>query len=66
MGMREDECIVTEDAADAVVEIYRNTPGVRDMEQAAEHIAANALYRIESGNETGVTYDAAAVHALEM
>lgn len=66
MGMREDECIVTEDAADAVVEIYRNTPGVRDMEQAAEHIAANALYRIESGNETGVTYDAAAVHELEM
>ena len=26
---------------------YTNTSGIRDLEQAAEHIAANALYQIE-------------------
>lgn len=36
MGLHENECVVTEDALDAVIENTR-TPGIRDLEQAAEH-----------------------------
>ena len=38
---------MTGEALDAVIEQYKNTSGIRDLEQAAEHIAANALYQIE-------------------
>lgn len=58
MGMAEEECVVTDDALDAVVERYRNTSGIRDLEQAAEHIAANALYQIETGGAKKVVFDA--------
>ena len=34
---------MTEDGARKVVSIYADQPGVRDLEQAAEHLAANAL-----------------------
>lgn len=47
MGLNENECIVTDEALDTVVEHYANTSGIRDLEQAAEHMAANALYQIE-------------------
>ena len=47
MGMRPEECVVTEEALDAVIERYADTTGIRDLEQAAEHMAANALYQIE-------------------
>ena len=30
-----------------MLDIFANTSGIRDLEQAAEHIAANALYQIE-------------------
>ena len=56
MGMREEECIIPEEAVDVVVEKYAGTPGCRDLEQAAEHLAANALYRIETENLAGVTF----------
>ncbi|MDE6635965.1 MAG: ATP-dependent Lon protease, partial [Lachnospiraceae bacterium] len=64
MGMEEKECIVTPDGVEAVVNRYSDTTGIRDLEQAAEHIAANALYRIEVGNAKKVTYDANMVRSL--
>ena len=45
MSLKEEECIVTDDALDAVIEKYADTTGIRDLEQAAEHIAANALIK---------------------
>ena len=47
MGMREEECVITDEAVARVVEKFSNTSGIRDLEQAAEHIAANTLYKIE-------------------
>lgn len=64
MGMSEDECIVTPEGLDAVVKKYENTTGIRDLEQTAEHIAANALYQIEVDHVTSVTFDADAVDSL--
>lgn len=46
--MKESECIITPEALDAVIEKYEHTTGIRDLEQAAEHLAANALYQIEA------------------
>ena len=46
--------MVTEEGLEAVVEIYSNTSGIRDLEQAAEHLAANALYQIEVDGLTEV------------
>lgn len=56
MGLNEDECIVTDEALDAVVEHYANTSGIRDLEQAAEHMAANALYQIEVDHISQVVF----------
>ena len=57
MGLHENECVVTEDALDAVIEKYADTTGIRDLEQAAEHMAANALYQIEVDNVAAVVFD---------
>lgn len=64
VGLREEECIVKEDALDAVIEKFANTTGIRDLEQAAEHMAANALYQIEVDHVSTVTFDAEAVRNL--
>ena len=64
MGLREGECIVTPEAVEAVVDLYAHTTGIRDLEQAAEHIAANALYRIEVNKVENVTFDVAMVKEL--
>lgn len=64
MSMHENECKVTAEALDAMIEIYRGTTGIRDLEQAAEHIAANALYQIEVNHLTEVTFDARMVRNL--
>ena len=64
MGLREGECIVTPEAVEAVVDLYSHTTGIRDLEQAAEHIAANALYRIEVNKVKNVTFDVAMVNEL--
>lgn len=64
MGLGEQECVVTEGALDAVVEIYKNTSGIRDLEQAAEHMAANALYQIEVDHVSEVVFDADMVRNL--
>ena len=49
---------------DAVIEKFSDTTGIRDLEQAAEHIAANALYQIEVNHVSSVTFDAAMVKEL--
>lgn len=64
MGLNEAECIITEDGLDAVVECFANTSGIRDLEQAAEHIAANALYQIEVEKVKQVVFDSMAVKKL--
>ncbi len=64
MGLNENECIVTEEALDTLVEYFANTEGIRDLEQAAEHIAANALYQIEVDHASQVVFDAKMVRDL--
>ena len=64
MGIREDECLVTDDGLDAVMDVFANTTGIRDLEQAAEHMAANALYQIEALGVTSVTFDSKKVWDL--
>lgn len=64
MSLREDECIVTAEALDAVIKKYENTTGIRDLEQAAEHLAAHALYRIEVDHVSKVEYTAEMVEEL--
>lgn len=64
MGLRKEECVVTDDALDAVIEIFENTSGIRDLEQAAEHMAANALYQIEVDHVSRVVFDHAMVREL--
>ena len=64
MSLKSEECVVTEDGLEAIVEKHKNTSGIRDLEQAAEHIAANALYQIEVDHLTGVTFNAEMVREL--
>ncbi len=64
MGMKPSECIVEGEALEAVVERYADTTGIRDLEQAAEHLAANALYQIEVNHVSEVVFDAASVREL--
>ena len=64
ISLQEQECVVTEEAVEAVIEKYAGTTGIRDLEQAAEHIAANALYQIEVDHKKQVTFDAQAVKEL--
>ena len=56
--------MVTGEALDAVIDRYRSTSGIRDLEQAAEHIAANALYQIEVDHVPQVVFDKEMVNAL--
>lgn len=64
IGLEEKECVLTEEGLDAVVDIYRNTSGIRDLEQAAEHMAANALYQIEVDHVKSVVFDRTMVEQL--
>ena len=64
MGLLEEECSVTDDALDEIIRITKGTTGIRELEQAAEHIAANTLYRIEVDRVTSVEFDAQAVRNL--
>ena len=56
IGLRSEEIVITDEALDAIMDRFRQTSGIRDIEQAAEHIAANALYRIEVEKMDCVTY----------
>ena len=56
MSLKAEECVVTEEGLNAIVELHKNTSGIRDLEQAAEHIAANALYQIEVNHVSQVVF----------
>ena len=64
MSLKENECQVAPDGLDAVIEKYRDTTGIRDLEQAAEHLAANALYQIEVDHVSEVVFHADMVKNL--
>lgn len=64
IGLKPEEFIVTEDGLNEVVSQYADTTGIRDIEQAAEHLAANALYQIEVNGAKKVTFDAKGVRKL--
>ena len=64
MSLREEECVVAPDGLEAVIEQFADTTGIRDLEQAAEHIAANALYQIEVNHVSSVTFDREMVRKL--
>ena len=64
MRMQETECVLLDDALNAVIEKFSATTGIRDLEQAAEHIAANALYQIEVNHVKQVVFDRAMVEEL--
>ena len=65
MGMNSGECIVTEDGLDAVIDKFVISTGIRNVEQAAEHLAANALYQIEVDGVSSVTFDADMVNKIK-
>ncbi len=46
------------------MDIFADTTGIRDLEQAAEHIAANALYQIEVNHVAFVSFDGTMVREL--
>ena len=56
--------MISEAGLEAVVEKYADTTGIRDLEQAAEHIAANALYQIEVDHVKSVIFDRDMVREL--
>ncbi len=64
MGLKEGECVVTPDALDIVVAYCSDVSGIRDLEQVAEHMAANALYQIEVDHVPQVVFDAKKVNEL--
>lgn len=64
IGLDSKEITITEDGLDAIIDTFKNTSGIRDLEQAAEHIVANALYTIEAKGAASVTYDAARIKEL--
>ena len=64
MGLKENECLIAADGLEAIVDLFSKTSGIRDLEQAAEHIAANALYQIEVNHVTQVVFDARMVREL--
>ncbi|MCR5144707.1 MAG: AAA family ATPase [Lachnospiraceae bacterium] len=56
IGLKESEIVISDAALDAIMEAYKDTSGIRDIEQAAEHICANALYQIEAEGKTVVEF----------
>ena len=64
IGLEQGEIVLTDDGLDELIEQYKNTSGIRDLEQAAEHLAANALYQIEVDHLKQVVFDADMVKKL--
>ena len=64
MSMTKDEVEITDDGLEAIVALCSGTSGIRDVEQVAEHIAANALYQIEVEHVKKVVYDGEKIHRL--
>ena len=64
IGMKDYECVLTDEGLDTVIDLHKNTSGIRDLEQAAEHLAANALYQIEVNHVDSVCFDGEMVREL--
>lgn len=64
MGLTDGECTVTEDGLNEVINRHNESGGIRELEQMAEHMAANALYRIEVDKVDKVVYNAENVRQL--
>ena len=64
IGLKPEEIVITEEAMDAIMDFHKNTSGIRDIEQAAEHICANALYQIEVDKKTVVEFTAEMIQKL--
>ena len=64
IGLHENECLVLDDGLEAVLDYCKDTTGIRDLEQAAEHLAAHALYLIEVDHATSISYNADMVKSL--
>lgn len=66
MGLSKSEVVFTEDAIEAIIDRYSNVSGVRDLEQAAEHLVAHALYLLETDSSANdrVVYRADDVREL--
>lgn len=64
MGMKPEECVVEGEALDEVIAFHAHTSGIRDLEQAAEHMAANALYQIETGDAKEVVFTSERIRQL--
>lgn len=64
MGMTDRECVVEGESLEEVIRFFEGTSGIRDLEQAAEHMAANALYQIETGNMKEVVFAPGQVRKL--
>jgi len=57
LGMRGEEFDLTGAAVDCIIDHFREVPGCRELEQAAEHLAAHALYELEATGASKVTFD---------
>ena len=64
IGLEGSECIILPDGVDAVIKKCDGVTGIRDIEQAAEHIVAHALYQIEVNHVQSVTFDGAMIEEL--
>ena len=61
LGMRGEEFELTDRAVDCIIDHFKDVPGCRELEQAAEHLAAHALYELEATGASHVTFDEANV-----
>ena len=57
LGMRRGELALTDGAVDCVIRHFEGVPGCRELEQAAEHLAAHALFELEVSGDGGVVFD---------
>ena len=64
MSLKESECIVSDEALDAVIRNMRTLQESVILSRRRRHIAANALYRIEVDHVSSVTFDAEMVREL--
>ena len=64
IGLEGSECIILPDGVDAVIRKCDGVTGIRDIEQAAEHIVAHALYQIEVNHVQSVTFDGGMIEEL--
>lgn len=56
IGLNREEIVIDDDALDAIMSICKDTSGIRDIEQAAERLVANALYQIEAEGKSVVEF----------